>query len=126
MSLLTKNNGNLRATLLEEIELLAKSPALDKSGMIGETFSPLNPEHCYMGQIFRQTSTSHSDTSLVHRQTVGSINTNNVFGMYRGYSMTPLEVWSAENWHNNKNAVMAVYDHIKSGGVTELPEITFE
>jgi len=108
----------LTNTLLQEIEILAQNRALDKSRMDWDKFDPLHYETCFMAQIFKQNLDESGDAE-VHRNIVGKVPYNGS-SVYRNGTMTPLEVWSAEQWtKGNRPIIRAVFSYIKEGGTAE-------
>jgi len=124
MSILEKHvKTDYKSALLEEIELLATSEGLDRKSMNVDKFDPTSEKYCFIAQLFGGQQPTYAGDS--HRDFVGRMPREERMYRHNG-TMTPLEIWSAENWGKNKDSVIKVFHYIKSGGKTELPEITFE
>ena len=111
---------DLTAVLRAEIELLRNDPLIDKSRMNKDSFNPVS-NSCFMGQIF-------GADCATHRNKVGRIALDSDPGLDGRFGgVTPLEIWSAEEWKKgNKAIVLAVFDYINAPPMPDLRNVQWD
>lgn len=99
-----------------EIDYIKNNPDIPKDKLDISTFDPLHQETCFLGQLELQ----HSD----YRETIGKVPESFTGRYFESGRMTPLEVWSANEWiKGNREAVVQVLNYLKGEG--PKPEVVY-